>query len=106
MNIDNDIAVFIDLARAFDTVPHDNLLNDLLSSDRDKFLKINKTLSSLQKVQICVPQGTVLGSILFITYINIFLNIKIRGTIISYADDTVILFTGSNFKMKETAKTD
>lgn len=107
------IAVFIDLAKAFDTVPHQKLL-DVLShygvrgsvlevfksylNDRVQYLKINNTLSDPQKIKIGVPQGTILGPILFITYINSLLNIKINGKIISYADDTALIFTGSTWE--------
>lgn len=39
-----------------------------------------------------VPQGTVLGPLLFIICINSLFSINIAGTIISYADDMVFLF--------------
>lgn len=101
------IGVFLDLAKAFDTVPHRKLLDVLehvgargtvlkvFSSylqDRVQQVRINDHLSDYQKIQVGIPQGTVLGPLLFIIYINSLLEKDIQGNIISYADDTVLVF--------------
>lgn len=107
------LGIFIDLAKAFDTVPHNqlltvmshygvrgtvlNLINNYLR-ERLQMVKINNTLSDGQVIRIGVPQGTVLGPILFITYLNALLTENIGGTIISYADDTAIIFTGKDWE--------
>lgn len=107
------LAVFLDLAKAFDTVPHRQLLDVLEKNgvrgpvlqvftnylvERQQYVKIDDTLSDPCTVKIGIPQGTVLGPLLFILYINSLTTLNINGIIISYADDTVIAFDGDTWE--------
>ena len=66
-----------------------NLLNSYLS-DRQQFVQIDNSKSSLLPVKTGVPQGSILGPLLFIIYLNDFTNASDIFKIISYADDTLL----------------
>ena len=97
--------IFIDLEKAFDTVNHQILcnklnyygfrgkINDLLKSflsNRKQFVSINGYDSSCLEIKCGVPQGSTLGPLLFLLYIND-LRFSLRHAITShFADDTSI----------------
>ena len=102
-NLDNNnktMAIFLDLAKAFDTVNHDILyfyssLNWFKSylHNRKQLVKINEVNGNTCVIKSGVLQGSVLGPILFIIYINDICEVNIDGSIITYADDTCLLFS-------------
>lgn len=102
------IILFLDIRKAFDQVPHSILLDDLrcagvsdtlLSwfksylSDRTQITQIAGQYSSAVPVTSGVVQGSVLGPILFLIYINGILNCVQSGTVFLYADDVKIVYT-------------
>lgn len=107
----NVAATFIDLSKAFDTVDHNILYKklyyngirglalDLIKSylsNRTQKVKLQNILSDEKTIELGVPQGTVLGPLLFTIYINdIFEN---DSLIFAYADDTVVLAVGKTWK--------
>ena len=98
--------IFIDLEKALDTVSHDILLekvdhygirgisNDWFRSclsDRSRFVSINGFNSDYKTIKYGVPQGSVLGPLLFLIFIND-LNIAIKHSeTFGFADDTCLL---------------
>ena len=96
--------IYCDYKKAFDTVPHKRLLRKLSAygikgrilgwiqdflSDRWQQVVINESRSSAVQVSSGVPQGSVLGPILFIIYINELPSL-VNSTMKMFADDTKI----------------
>lgn len=104
-------ALFIDLKKAFDTVDHVLLLrklesygirglaNDLLKSylsDRHQYVSIAEFKSPLRPVTTGVPQGSNLGPILFLLFVNDVAGLNLHGKLRLFADDTAVFYRGTD----------
>ena len=120
------LGIFLDLKKAFDNVDHEILLRKLdhygfrgvsgtwfqnYLQDRYQYVCIKGTNSELKEIRYGMPQGSVLGPILFILFINDFANAS-NFTSLLFADDTTLqlsssnvchLFTSANEELKKVA---
>ncbi len=108
-------AIFCDLRKAFDTISHSTLY-DILSyygintnffksylTNRLQFVQINDKKSKKMRINYSVPQGSILGPLLFSIYINLLPTAVDMHTNL-YADDTVFILSDKNIhKLQEKA---
>lgn len=105
------LALFLDLSKAFDTIDHTILLKKLYFygirglalkwfesylSNREQYVQYKDVKSSKENIIYGVPQGSVLGPLLFIIYTNDLPNEIKRANTILFADDTTVYITSNN----------
>ena len=114
------INIFLDLSKAFDTIDHTVLLAKLryygihdtallllksYLNNRKQYVEFEDTKSEILPITIGVPQGSILGPLLFIIYINDFSQASNIFKFIMYADDTTLFSNlksfGNNIQTKE-----
>ena len=118
----NDIAcgIFLDFAKAFDTVNHSILLQKMehygtrglpLSwftsylSKRHQAVEINNNMSDSLEITCGVPQGSVLGPLLFLLYVNDIYKSSTQLSFHLFADDTAIYYSHHIGEMVSHVKT-
>lgn len=78
-----------------------NLIKSYLSNRKQR-VNLNSISSQFEEIYCGVPQGTILGPLFFIIYINDLLSTMPDNTILSFADDTAIISTGTTWNEVET----
>lgn len=105
------ITVFCDLTKAFDTISHSILLEKLnvygirgvasswfrsYLGNRQQYIVYKKSSSSCKRISVGVPQGSILGPILFLIYINDITRSSNILNFLLFADDTTIFLKGND----------
>ena len=110
------LAIFLDFSKAFDTLDHEILLYKLkyygikdkalflfrnYLTNRRQYTELGGVKSNLSNIKTGVPQGSILGPLLFLLYINDIADITKYLKTIIYADDTTFIADLDNIPKNE-----
>ena len=112
-NKKSTLAVFLDLSKAFDTINHDIILAKLdfygirgivydgmtsYLSNRSQYVHFDDCKSPLMSINCGVPQGSVLGPLLFVIYMNDLPDCLNKANGILFADDTTLYISSDSLE--------
>jgi len=105
------VSVFLDFSKAFDTVKHDIMVQKLdylgirglplewfrsYLYRRQQYVDVGGHVSALSDIRMGVPQGSILGPMLFLLYINDMSRCSPKLNFIHFADDTTVFLSGTS----------